>query len=399
MSETSRARARALDAADPLAGLRERFALRDGPVYLDGNSLGRPPAATLERLAELGERWASELVSGWEGWLDLPLRAGDALARHVLGARPGEVVVCDSVSVNLFKLALAAVDRAPGALVSWAGDFPTDRYVVAAVAARAGRRHVVLGEPTADALEAVAGDLALVCLSHVDYRSGAIADLAGLSAAARERGALALWDLSHSAGLLEVDLERSGADLAVGCTYKYLGAGPGSPAFLYVREALHDALANPIPGWFGHAEQFAMGPAYAPRPGAARFLTGTPPVAGLVAVLAGAELVAEAGLDRIAAKSSALTGLLVELADERLAFHGVRVGSPRDPRRRGGHVALLHPRARELCAALVGSGAVLCDFREPDVVRFAPTPLDTRFVDVDEAVERTRALLAAGLDG
>ncbi|MCW2992334.1 MAG: kynureninase [Solirubrobacterales bacterium] len=393
----TRAGALARDAADGLAPFRDRFELpAGGPVYVDGNSLGRPPAATRERLGALHDEWASRLVGGWAEWIELPLAVGDLLAEGVLGARTGEVVVCDSVTVNLFKLATAALDARPGAVVTDAANFPTDRYVLAGVAERAGRPYVEVDAPDAAALGAVEGDVALAAFSHVDYRSGALADIGGVTAAAHDRDALALWDLSHSAGAVEVGLADSGADLAVGCTYKYLDAGPGAPGFLYVRSAGQAALRSPIQGWFGQHDQFAMGPAYDPEPGIARWLAGTPPIAGLVAVRAGAELVAEAGIARVAAKARALTAYAIELHDAWLAPLGFTLVTPREADRRGAHVALRHPEGWQVCRALIERAGVVPDFREPDVVRFGFSPLDTRFADVHDALERTRELVAAG---
>jgi kynureninase len=319
----------------------------------------------------------------------------------VLGARPGEVLVADSVTVNLYKLARAALAARPGraAVVTDAEDFPTDRYVLEGVAAdlRLLASDPVEG-PTAAAVEAAcaAGDVALVSLSHVAYRSGALADLPAITKAAHAAGALVLWDLSHSAGALPVGLEEHGVDLAVGCTYKYLNAGPGAPAFLYVREALQEELSTPIQGWFGQADQFAMGPVYRPAEGVARFLAGTPPVLGLVAVQAGAELVAEAGIETIAAKARLLTAYAVELGDELLAPLGVELGTPRDPARRGAHVSFRHPDAWRLCRALIERAGVVPDFRMPDSVRFGFPPLYTRFADVRDAVERLRGVLDRG---
>ena len=386
--------AAALDAADPLAGFRERFELADDVLYVDGNSLGRPARAARERLAAHHDRWATELVGGWADWIELPTAVGDLLAEGVLGARRGEVVACDSVTVNLFKLAMAVAADRPGAIVTDARNFPTDRYVLSGVAELTGNAYIEVESPAA--LDDASGELALVSFSPVDYRSGELADMAAVTAAAHERGALALWDLSHSAGAVEVGLEGSGADLAVGCTYKYLDAGPGAPAFLYVRKARQEELRSPIQGWFGQREQFAMGPAYDPEPGIARWLAGTPHIAGLVAVQAGAELVAEAGIGRVAAKARALTAYAIELHEEWLAPLGFELGTPREPARRGSHVALRHPEAWRICRALIERAGVLPDFREPDVVRFGFSPLDTRFADVHDAMERTRDLVAAG---
>jgi kynureninase len=330
-------------------------------------------------------------VAGWAEWIELPVAVGDLLAEGVLGARPGEVLVCDSVTVNLFKLATAVLDARPGAVVTDRGNFPTDRYVLAGVAERAGREYIEVDAPG----EVPAG-AGLVSFSHVDYRSGALADMAAVTEAIHGAGALALWDLSHSAGAVEIGLEAAGADLAVGCTYKYLDAGPGAPAYLYVRAEHQPGLCSPIQGWFGQREQFAMGPAYDPEQGVARFLAGTPSIPGLVAARAGIELVAEAGMARVAAKARALTGLAVELHDAWLAPLGFELRTPRDPAARGAHVALAHPEGWRVCRALIERAAVLPDFREPDVVRFGFSPLDTRFADVFDALERTRALVERG---
>jgi kynureninase len=404
--QLTRAAAEALDDADPLAGFRGRFAGTDddGPVYLDGNSLGRMPLDTPAALARVAEQeWGRGLVGSWETWIDVGTRVGDLIGTGVLGARPGEVLLADSTSVDLYKLLVAAADARPGrdVLVCCADDFPTDRYVVAGVAAARG---MTVREVPADVDEGLdpavlAGALdervAVVVLSAVAYRSGALADVAAVTAAARDAGALVLWDLSHAAGAVALDLAADGVDLAVGCTYKYLNGGPGAPAFLYVRRELQEELRQPIWGWFGQRDQFGMGPAYDPVPGIGRFAVGTPPVLAAAAVEVGVRLVAEAGVDRLAAKGRALTGLLVALADAHLAPHGVALASPRDPARRGSHVTLAHPHAWQLTRALVDRG-VVPDFRTPDRVRFGPAPLYTRFVDVWDAVDRFRALLDDG---
>lgn len=399
----SRADAEALDREDELAPFRERFVLDDGErIYADGNSLGRLPRATATRLEELVRAWGDRLVSGWHEWIELPARAGDGLGR-LLGAHEGEVLVCDSTTVNLYKLAQAALDLRPGAIATDAGNFPTDRYVLEGVAARRGvdlrlfETDDVEGPTPEDvALLCADGGVALVCMSHVAYRSGALADMAAITAAARAAGALVLWDLSHSAGAAPVALGASGAELAVGCTYKYLNAGPGAPAFLYARRDLQPQLRSPIQGWFGQRDQFAMGPRYEPEDGIARFHAGTPPVLGLVAVEAGIELVLEAGMDGIRRKSEALTELTIALADERLGRLDFRVASPRDPERRGGHVALGHPESWRICRALIERADVIPDFRPPDVVRLGFSPLYSRFVDVWDAVDRLADLVERG---
>ncbi len=384
----------ALDAADPLAAFRERFVLDDPElVYADGNSLGRRPLATADALQALAATWGTELVGGWEDWIAWPTRMGDELGTALLGARPGETVVCDSVTVNLYKLARAALATRPGVVVCDAEEFPTDRYVLHALG-----REVVRCPPTAEALrEACAGrEVALVVFSLVHYRSGALADMAGVSAVAHEHGALVLWDLSHAVGAVGVDLPGAGADLAVGCTYKYLNGGPGAPAFLWVREGLVEELTSPIPGWFGAADQFAMGPSYAPAPGIARFLAGTPPIVALAAVEPGVALLAEAGMERVAAKGRALTGLAIALHDQWLAELGFVLGTPRDPWARGAHVALHHPEAWPITRALIERARVLPDFRRPDVVRLGFPALTTSFAEVFTACERLRDLVAAG---
>ncbi len=389
MAVIDRETARAMDTADPLAWLRERFVHVHEWIYMDGNSLGRLPARTPAAVAGTVDDWGRRLVTGWHDWIDLPARAGDELA-PLLGARPGELLACDSVTVNLYKLAGAALSDRPGAIVFDPDDFPTDRYVLAGLAAQHGRELVAIG----DGLPA---HTALVCLSHVNYRSGELADMARITAAAHERGALALWDLCHSAGAVPVDLEGAGADLAVGCTYKYLNAGPGAPGFLYVRREHIERLRSPIQGWFGQADQFAMGPEYRPAAGITRFLAGTPPIAGIEAVRAGAADLAEAGLPALRRKSVALTELIVALHDQRLAPLGFTLGTPREPERRGAHVSIRHPDAWRICRALIEHAGVIPDFRGPDSIRLGPAPAYTRFVDVWDAVDRLCSLVADGV--
>jgi len=390
----ARADAAALDAADALAPLRDRFAATDDGIYLDGNSLGRLPHATADALGGLTREWGERLVGGWEDWIELPVAVGDELGAEVLGAAPGQTLVCDSVTVNLFKLATAALDArvgGDGVILADPGDFPTDRYVLAALAARHGRELRWCTPHEAGGHE----DVALACFSAVDYRSGALADLPAVTGAVQAAGGLMLWDLSHAAGAVDVRLDAAGADLAVGCTYKYLNAGPGAPAFLYVRESLCAELRSPIPGWFGAADQFAMGPEYAPEAGVARFLAGTPPIHGLTAVRSGIAVLAEAGMPAVAAKGRALTDLAAALHDAWLAPLGFTFGSPREAERRGAHVALRHPQAWPICRALIAQG-VVGDFREPDILRLGFPALYTRFTDVWDGLDRVRAVVASG---
>jgi kynureninase len=390
MGMTDRRDAEALDAVDPLARFRDEFVIGDEPrIYFDGNSLGRLPHRTVARLAEGVEAWGARLVQGWDEWIELPVAVGDRLAAACLGARPGEVLIGDSTTVNLFKLAHAALDLRPsGPVVTEVANFPTDRYVLERVAAARGRE-LVLADDAEDAV-AVPG-AALVCLSQIDYRSGR---LLNLRAVTTSTGALVLWDLSHSVGAVSIDL--SAADLAVGCTYKYLNAGPGAPAFLYVRRELQAELSSPIQGWFGQREQFAMGPRYDPADGIERFHAGTPPVLGILAVDAGVELIAEARIERIASKGAQLTELIIGLHDAWLVPLGFELATPRSAGERGSHVALRHPDAWPIARALIERAGVIPDFRPPDLVRLGVPALYTRFVDVWDAMQRLRDLVARG---
>jgi kynureninase len=401
MTDTSRAYAEALDAVDPLAGFRDRF-VTDETVYLDGNSLGRLPATTAERLRHAVEvEWGRGLVRSWSSWSDLAREVGDLIGTRILGARPGEVVVSDSTSVDLYKLAAAALGHRPGrrVVVTAEDEFPTDLYVLQGLARRHGLELRIVPADPDEGLDpavlraALDDDVALVSLSHVAYRSGALADMDAVTRIVHDAGALVLWDLSHAAGSVPVPLTASGADLAVGCTYKYLNGGPGAPAFLYVREELQAALRQPIWGWFGQADQFAMGPEYDPVPGIERFCVGTPPVLGTYAVAEGARIVAEAGIGPLRAKAVAMTSYLVDLADAVLT--GFTVASPRDPARRGAHVSLRHRQAWQLCQALVARG-VVPDFRAPDRLRIGPAPLYTRYADVWDGVDALRRIAESG---
>ena len=403
MDLTSLERAQALDAADPLASFRARFAMPDHSlVYLDGNSLGRAPLAAIEAVGRVASReWTGDLIRGWRYWLDAPIRIGDILA-PLLGAKAGEVAITDSTTINLYRLASAALDARPGrrAIAISASEFPTDRYVVEGLAAARGLEIRWLGEHEVEGVaptnvdRVLDDDLALMVLSHVNYRSAAIADMPGITARAREAGALVLWDLSHSGGAIPVNLTASDADLAVGCTYKYLNGGPGAPAYLYVRRTLQDELRPPIQGWFAQAAQFEMGPRFERREGIAGWLVGTPGMLGLAAVEVGIALSAEAGIERIRDKGMALTAYAVELLDTWLAPLGCSLGSPRDPVRRGNHISIVHPEARRLTLNLIARD-VIPDFRAPDSIRIGLSPLSTSFEDVHRGLTAIRELLAA----
>jgi kynureninase len=396
----TREAAAALDADDPLRAFRERFVIDPGITYLDGNSLGCLPRATAGRLEALVAQWGERGVRGWDdGWLDLPLEVGDRLGAAVLGAAPGQTVIGDSTTVCFYKLVSAALDARPGRtqVVTDLDNFPTDRYVLEGIARARGLEITWMrGDPDggpepSEVARVLSPQTALVTFSHVSYRSAHIADMPAINAVVEDAGALMLWDLSHSAGSVPLALDGDHAPLAVGCTYKYLNGGPGAPAYMYVRHELQRELRQPIWGWLGRRDPFEMAPGYEAAPGMRGFLSGTPPVLALAAVDEGVRMVAEAGIDAIRAKGIALTELAIALADARL--EGLRVASPREPARRGAHVALAHPDARELCARLIERG-VIPDFRGPDVIRYGFSPLTTRFADVWDGVEALRALLS-----
>jgi len=400
------AQARALDEADPLRAFRDRFLIADDElVYLDGNSLGRLPLDTEARLAQVAaHQWGERLIRAWgERWMELPERLGDRLGSALLGAAPGQVAVADSTTVCLYKLASAALaaraDRRE--IVTDRDNFPTDRYVLEGLAAERGLtiRWIEADSRAGPSPEDVAAvtneNTALVCLSHVSYKSAFILDLAEITRVAHGAGALTIWDLCHSVGAVPVSLDEDAVDLAVGCTYKYLNGGPGAPAFLYVRSEHQGRLRQPIWGWLGRREPFEMAQGFEPGEGISAMRSGAPPILSLIGVEAGVELVIEAGIDAIRAKGIALTQNVIDLADRLLSPLGVEVGSPRDARRRGAHVALVHPDARQLSARLI-AGGVIVDFRAPDVIRVGLSPLSTSFTEAWRGIERLRELLSGG---
>jgi kynureninase len=405
MTSLDRAHARALDDRDPLASFRDAFVIDDPDLlYLDGNSLGRLPRATATRVREVVEtEWGRRLIRAWgEGWFTAGQRLGAKLAACV-GAHPDEVIVCDSTSVDLFKLVAAALRARPGrsAVVTDALNFPSDLYVVQGVIDLLDRGHRLVVVPSDDGLTvpesalaaAIDGDTALVTLSHTTFRSAFVHDLARVTALAHDAGALMLWDLCHSVGAMPLDLGGAGADLAVGCTYKYLCGGPGAPAFLYVRRDLQERLVNPIWGWFGRRDQFDLAQEYAPAPGLQRFLAGTPPILSTSAIEVGVDLVLDAGLERIRAKSAAQTEYLIALWEAWLAPLGFTLNSPREAARRGSHVSLGHPEGLRIDRALIEEMAVLPDFRYPDNLRFGLSPLSTSFVEIHEAMTRLQRVV------
>jgi len=376
-------------------------------VYLDGNSLGRPPLSAIERVARVAtEEWAGELIRGWDHWLEAPRRVGDLLGTGLLGARSDEVAICDSTTVDFYRLASAALDARPGrrVVVTDRANFPTDRYVLEGLARDRDREIAWLDPdpvdgPSVDEVAAVLAahpdDVALVTLSHVNYRSAAIADLPAITRLAHGAGALVLWDLSHSAGSVPVGLAEHGVDLAVGCTYKYLNGGPGAPAYLYVRSDLQAELRNPIQGWFGQSDQFEMGQGFRPMTGIGGWLTGTPGILGLAAAEEGIRVSVEAGIDAIRAKGIALTEYAIALHDAHLAPLGFTLGSPREAARRGSHVSIRRADARDLTRRLIAAG-VLPDFRAPDSIRLGLSPLTTSFADVARGIGILAGLAGAG---
>ncbi len=392
-----------IDAADPLAQFRDRFVISgDVVAYLDGNSLGRLPKATAERLATfVQDEWGGRLIRGWsEGWVELPVTVGDELGAAVLGAAAGQTVIADSTSVNIYKLLHAAASVRPDRteLVIDSTSFPTDRYIVESVASSRGL-DVRWIEPdlvenvTADVLGSVLSDrTAAVLLGHVDYRSATLLDLPGLTAQVHDAGAVIIWDLCHSAGVVPIDLDDNDVDFAVGCTYKYLNAGPGAPAFLYVAERHLGAATQPIAGWWSAADLFAMADRYDASPTITRMLSGTPPIGGIIAVQEGVRLIADAGIDAIRTKSIALTDYLVERLDD----GGFEIATPRESVRRGSHVTVQHPDARAITYALIERG-VIPDYREPDFIRLGLSPLSTSFGEVDACV--TALMDVAGARG
>jgi kynureninase len=392
----TRAALAALDASDELGELRARFALPGGVVYLAGNSLGALPRATAKAMERtVSEEWGAGLVAGWtrHGWVDLPCSVGAKIAR-LIGAAPDEVLVADSISVNLFKLIAAALQLRPSrrVIVSERHNFPTDLYVAQGLRDLVGDR-VELRLVESGRIEAALDEqTALLMLSHVDYRTGRLHDMAGLSAAAQRAGALVLWDLAHSAGAVPLDLRRDGVDLAVGCGYKYLNGGPGAPAFLFVARRWQDAARQPISGWFGHEAPFAFEPSYRPASGIRRFLAGTPPILSLKALEVGVDLLLEVDPAALRAKSERLTECFIRLVEERCADLGLTLASPRDAGQRGAQVSFRHAEGYPIMQALIARG-VIGDFRAPDLLRFGLAPLYLRFVDLWDAVESLRRVL------
>jgi len=400
--------ARKLDRQDELAPFRGKFFNAEpGLVYMDGNSLGKLPLPTIDRLEEvLRQEWGTRLIRSWgERWFDAPIRLGEKIA-GLLSAAPGQVAIGDSTSVNLYKLVLSALTLRPerSKIVTDVLNFPSDLYILQGCTRLLGGRHTLQMIPSADGiqvdipalLDAIDENTALVTLSHVVFKSGYMYDAQMISEHAHCMGALVLWDLSHSVGSVLVELDRWNADFAVGCTYKYLNGGPGAPAFLYVRRDLQEKALSPLWGWFGDNTPFAFDLDYVPAPGIHRFLCGTPSILSIEAMEPGLDLLLEAGVERLRAKSVALTSYLLDLYDALLAPLGFELGSPRDPLRRGSHISLRHPQGYRINRALIEELKVIPDFREPDNIRLGLAPIYTSFEDVWEAVDRLRRVIVEG---
>jgi kynureninase len=398
VSPITRAGLAAMDAGDALAPMRAAFALPEGVVYLDGNSLGALPRATPKRLAEAAlDEWGRDLIKSWNahGWIDLPTRIGDKIAR-LIGAGPGEVVVADSTSLNLFKVLAAALKLNPDrrAVVSERDNFPTDLYMAQGLIALLGDRHSLRLVDAGEIAGAIGEDTAAVMLTHVNYRTGAMHDMAAVTRAAQNKGALMVWDLAHSAGAVPVDLNGCGADFAVGCGYKYLNGGPGAPAFVWVAKRHQERFVQPLSGWLGHADPFAFETGYRPAAGVARYVCGTPPVLSMVALEAGIDLMLGADPAALRRKSVDLTETFIALVEQECGPFGLDLLSPRRPEQRGSQVSLRHPDGYPVMQALIARG-VIGDFRAPDILRFGFAPLYVRFADVWDAVAALKDILAS----
>jgi kynureninase len=385
----------ALDLSDPLRIFRGRFVLPQDAIYLDGNSLGALPVGVADRVATvIQDQWGRDLIASWNKhqWMAASCRVGDRIA-PLIGADSGEVVVGDSTSINLYKLLCAAVTMRPGrsVIVTEHGNFPSDTYMVASVAEQFGLtvRHIDPGEPT------FGNDVAVVCLSHANYRTGAMYDLPRVTASIHDCGALVVWDLAHTAGVMPIDLSANDVDFAVGCGYKFLNGGPGAPSFSYVARRLQHDVHQPLTGWLGHAAPFAMSDTFVPAASIERLVVGTPSVLALVALEAALDAFDGVAMADARAKSAALGELMIRRVSERLDGHGVTLASPTESARRASHVSLLHENGYEIVQALIARG-VVGDYREPGLMRFGFAPLYTRFVDVFDAVERMADVLETG---
>jgi kynureninase len=407
MKVTDRAYALELDKNDPLGDYRSKFVITDPNLcYLDGNSLGRLPHATVKAVGDfLSQEWGNEVVTGWSHWIDEAQVAGDLLGRAVLGAGAGQVLVCDTTSVNFYQLCLAAISARPGrkTIITDAANFPTDRYILDGIAKSHGLNLVIIDNEdpeiaeneliTAELLEKyMSEDVALVTFQVIQYRSGARTDIRPITDLARNYGALVVWDASHAAGAIEMNFDDNGVDLAVGCTYKYGNAGPGSPAWLYVNMKIQNELQTPIQGWFANEDQFGMGAEFVKAEGIRGFQIASPSIIGIRGVQVSYAMIEEAGINVIASKAAIGTQMMIDLFDEWLAPLGYSLLTSRNPQERGGHIAIGHPDAARICVALRKFANVIPDYRTPNAVRLAISPLATSYVEVWDGMQRIKAL-------
>jgi kynureninase len=407
MKVTDREYALELDRKDPLANYRSKFVITDPNLcYLDGNSLGRLPHATVKAVGDfLSQEWGNEVVTGWAHWIDEAQVAGDLLGRAVLGAGTGQVLVCDTTSVNFYQLCVAAIKARPGrkTIITDAANFPTDRYILDGIAKQFGLNLIIIDNEdpaiaeneliSAELLEKyMSEDVALVTFEVIQYRSGARTDIQSITDLARSYGALVVWDASHAAGAIEMNFDACGVDLAVGCTYKYGNSGPGSPAWLYVNKKIQKELQVPIQGWFGNEDQFGMGPHFEKAEGIRGFQIASPSIIGIRGVQVAFSMIEEAGIDVIAAKAALGTQMMIDLYDEWLAPLGYTLLTSRNPKERGGHISIGHPDAARICVALRKFANVIPDYRTPNAIRLAIAPLPTSYVEVWDGFQRIRDL-------
>ena len=410
MNVTDRAYALELDKNDPLAHFKSQFVVTDPEMcYLDGNSLGRLPKETISAVNNLMSEWGAEVVTGWGHWVDEAQPTGDLLGQAALGAGPGQILVCDTTSVNFYQLCLAAVHARPGrkTIITDAANFPTDRYILDGIAKQFGLKLVLIQneDPAVATHERITtqvlapylnDDVALVTLQVIQYRSGARTDIKSITDQVRAIGALVVWDASHAVGAIELNLDANGVDLCVGCTYKYGNSGPGSPAWLYVSKKIQKELQVPIQGWFAQDAQFEMGPVFERAQNIRGFQIASPSLIGIRCVQTAFSMIKEAGIDAIAHKAAVGTQMMIDLYDAWLAPLGFVLNTSRDPKERGGHISLVHPDAARICVAMREISNVIPDYRTPNSIRLAISPLPTSFVEVWDGFARTRDLVASG---
>ena len=410
MNVTDRAYALELDKNDPLAHFKSQFVVADPEMcYLDGNSLGRLPKETISAVNNLMSEWGAEVVTGWGHWVDEAQPTGDLLGQAALGAGPGQILVCDTTSVNFYQLCLAAVHARPGrkTIITDAANFPTDRYILDGIAKQFGLKLVLIQneDPAVATHERITtqvlapylnDDVALVTLQVIQYRSGARTDIKSITDQVRAIGALVVWDASHAVGAIELNLDANGVDLCVGCTYKYGNSGPGSPAWLYVSKKIQKELQVPIQGWFAQDAQFEMGPVFERAQNIRGFQIASPSLIGIRCVQTAFSMIKEAGIDAIAHKAAVGTQMMIDLCDAWLAPLGFVLNTSRDPKERGGHISLVHPDAAQICVAMREISNVIPDYRTPNSIRLAISPLPTSFVEVWDGFARTRDLVASG---